>query len=44
MTLGGLILIALIVAVIVICYKVRENSRKLRALEEVAGKPVVREK
>ena len=44
MTLGGLILMALVVAVIVICYKVRENSRKLRELEGVAGKPVAKEK
>ena len=43
MTLGGLILIALVVSVIVICYKVREHSRKLRALEGVAEKPEVRE-
>jgi len=43
MTLGGLILIALVVSVIVICYKVRENSRKLRELEGVTKKPVVNE-
>jgi hypothetical protein len=43
MTLGGLILIALIVSVIVICYKVREHSKKLRELEGVAKKPAVNE-
>ena len=43
MTLGGLILIALVVAMIVICYKVREHSRKIRELEGVAQKPSLKE-
>jgi len=38
MTLGGLILIALIVAVIPLCYKVREHSRKIKELEEGSKK------
>ena len=42
MTLGGLILIALVVTIIPICYKVREHSRKIRELEEVTKKPVVK--
>ena len=33
MTLGGLILILLVIAVVVICYKVREHSRKIKELE-----------
>ena len=38
MTLGFLILILLVVATVVICYKVRVHSRKIKALEEVAQK------
>jgi len=38
MTLGGLILIALVVAVIPIAYKIREHSRKIKELEEVSKK------
>jgi len=38
MSLGGLILIALIVAVIPLCYKVREHSRKIKELEKVSKK------
>ena len=34
MTLGGLILIALVVAVIPLCYKVREHSGKIKEIEE----------
>ena len=33
MTLGGLILLLLVVATVVICYKVREHSRKIKDLE-----------
>jgi len=37
-TLGGLITLALIVSVVVICSKVRANSKKLAELEElIAG-------
>jgi len=42
MTLGGLILIALVVAVIPLCYKVREHSRKIRELEEETKKTVIK--
>lgn len=38
MTLGGLLLIALIVAVIPLCYMVREHSRKIKELEEGSKK------
>ena len=38
MTLGGLLLIALAVAVIPIAYKVREHSRKIKELEKVSKK------
>ena len=34
MTLGGLLLVALIVAVVVIGNKVKENSRKIDQLED----------
>jgi hypothetical protein len=34
MTLGGLLLVALIVAVVVIGNKVKENSRKIDELEK----------
>ncbi len=42
MTLGGLILVALLIAVIPLCYKVREHSRKIRELEDVSKKTVVK--
>jgi len=38
MTLGGLILIALVVAVIPLCYKVQEHSRKIKEIEEGSKK------
>jgi len=38
MTLGGLILILLVVATAAICYKVRVHSRKIKELEEVTQK------
>ena len=34
MTIGGLIIIGLLVAIIPIGYKVREHSKKIRELEE----------
>ena len=42
MTLGGLILILLVVSIVPIAYKVREHSRKIRELEKVTQKPVVK--
>jgi len=42
MTLGGLIVIALVVAIVPLCYKVREHSRKIRELEESTRKTVVK--
>ncbi len=39
LSLGGLILILLIVAIIPIGYKVKEHARKIRELEGVAKKP-----
>jgi len=38
MTLGGLLLIALVVSVVPMCYKLREHSRKIKELEEVSKK------
>ena len=38
MTLGGLILIALVVSIIPICTKIREHSRKIKELEEIGKK------
>ena len=39
LTLGGLITLALIISVVVICSKVRAHSKKLAELEElVSGK------
>ena len=37
MTLGGIILILLVAAVVFICYKVREHSSKIKKLEETSG-------
>ena len=42
MTLGGLILILLVVATGVICYKVREHSRQIKELEGITQKPGIR--
>jgi len=41
MTLGGLIMIALIATVVPIWIKVREHSRKIKELEEGTKKPAV---
>ena len=37
-TLGGLILVLLVVATVVICYKVREHSEKIKELEGASKK------
>jgi len=37
MTLGGIILILLVAAVVFICYKVREHSSKIKKLEGAGG-------
>ncbi len=42
MTLGGLILILLVIATVAICYKVRDHSRKIKELEEVTQKPGIK--
>ena len=42
MTLGGLIVIALVVEIIPLCYKVREHSRRIRELEGGTKKTVVK--
>ena len=42
MTLGGLLLILLVIAVVVICYMVREHSKKIRELEKDTKKPAVK--
>jgi len=34
MTLGGLLLIALVVTVATLCYKVREHSAKIKEIKE----------
>ncbi|GAG94440.1 unnamed protein product [marine sediment metagenome] len=37
-TLGGLLLLLLVVALVVISYKVREHSRKIKELEGTSKK------
>ena len=39
MTLGGLILILLVVAIVPIYFKMKEHSEKIKKLEEAAKKP-----
>ena len=43
MTLGGLILILLIVAIVPIYFKLKEHSKKLEKLEEITKKPGLKE-
>ena len=43
MTLGGLILVLLIVAIVPIYFKLKEHSEKLKKLEETTKKPGVKE-
>ena len=38
MTLGGIIILALVVTVVVIYAKVRSNSKKIQELDEILGK------
>ena len=38
MTIGGILLLAITVAVVVICVKVRKNSQKLQDLESILSK------
>ena len=38
MTLGGLLLIALVVTAATLCYKVKEHSGKIKEIEEVTKK------
>ena len=38
MTIGGILLLAIIVAVVVIGAKVRNNSKKLQEMEELMAK------
>ena len=38
MTLGGIIILALAVTVVVIYVKVRSNSKKIQELDEILGK------
>jgi CHASE3 domain sensor protein len=39
MSFGGIILLAVVVAVIVIFSKVRRNSQKIQELDDILGKP-----
>ena len=39
MSFGGIILLAVVVAVVVICVKVRKNSQKIQELDDILGKP-----
>ena len=43
MTLGGLILVLLIVAIVPIYFKLKEHSEKLKKLEETTKKPRLKE-
>jgi hypothetical protein len=39
MSFGGIILLAVVVAVVVVCVKVRKNSQKIQELDDILGKP-----
>jgi hypothetical protein len=39
MSFGGIILLAVVVTVIVVCVKVRKNSQKIQELDDILGKP-----
>ena len=39
MSLGGLILILLVVAIVPIFFKIKDHSRKIKELEEITQKP-----
>ena len=43
MTLGGIILVLLVVAIVPIYFKLKEHSEKLEELEKTTKKPVVKE-
>jgi len=42
LSLGGLIMIILVVSIIPIGHKLKEHSRKIREFEELIKKPVVK--